>query len=181
MRYLTITVLAASTTLTACGSLSGLPDATGTFACKAPDGVTCSSVSGVYANARQNNLPGQRSKTESVAPSAKAGATTHSASALPVALPGMPIRSQARTVRIWVAPWVDADGDLNDQTFVYVTTEQGKWLMEHSREATVRKVFTKLRPVSAKSSATAPAVTAATAATPTASDEAEALAKQSTQ
>ncbi|MDP2369164.1 TraV family lipoprotein [Rhodoferax sp.] len=178
MRYLTITILAASTTLGACGSLSGLPDATGSFGCKAPDGVTCSSVSGVYANARKNNLPGQRSKTEGVVPPTRAEATPHTPTALPVALPGMPIRSQARTVRIWVAPWVDSEGDLNDQTFVYVTTEQGKWLMEHSREATVRKVFTKLRPASVKSSATASAVTATM---PTANEDAETLAKQSTQ
>lgn len=175
MSYLNSAVLATTTTLAACGSMSGLPDATGNFGCKAPDGVTCSSVSGVYANARQNNLPGLR-KSDGAGPSTKEITMPQSPTALPVALPGMPIRSQARTVRIWVAPWVDSEGDLNDQTFVYVTTEQGKWLMEHSREATVRKVFTKLRPLSVKSNTTA-AANAAMA--PTASEDAETLAKQS--
>jgi hypothetical protein len=38
--------------------LSGSSD----YACKAPDGVTCDSVSGTYANAIHNNLPSQRAR-----------------------------------------------------------------------------------------------------------------------
>ena len=49
--------LALATTLAGC-SFSGL-DASSKFSCAAPDGVTCMSVSGIYANARANNLPGQ--------------------------------------------------------------------------------------------------------------------------
>ena len=45
--------------LAGCSSMSGL-DAKDTFSCKAPDGVLCESMTGIYANAQQNNLPGQR-------------------------------------------------------------------------------------------------------------------------
>ncbi len=42
-----------------CGNLSGL-DAKDSFACKAPDGVLCASMTGIYSNAQQSNLPGQQ-------------------------------------------------------------------------------------------------------------------------
>ena len=45
--------------LSGCMSMSGLSGSS-SYACKAPDGVTCDSVSGTYANAVQNNLPSQR-------------------------------------------------------------------------------------------------------------------------
>ena len=46
--------------LTGCaGTLTGL-EGESKFACKAPDGVTCSSLSGIYANAVANNLPALR-------------------------------------------------------------------------------------------------------------------------
>ncbi len=43
-----------------CGStFSGL-DGSSSFSCAAPPGVTCTSTSGIYANAAANNLPGSR-------------------------------------------------------------------------------------------------------------------------
>ena len=45
--------------LTGCMNLSGLGGES-KYACKAPVGVTCDSVSGTYANAVKNNLPSQR-------------------------------------------------------------------------------------------------------------------------
>ena len=48
-----------TTLLSGCASLSGL-DGGSSYACKAPEGVTCDSVSGTYHNALQNNLPSQR-------------------------------------------------------------------------------------------------------------------------
>jgi conjugal transfer pilus assembly protein TraV len=39
-----------------CTSLSGF-DASDKFSCSAPDGVMCSSMSGIYENAQQHNLP----------------------------------------------------------------------------------------------------------------------------
>lgn len=53
--------LLAVLSLSGCMSMSGL-GGDSKYACKAPDGVTCDSVSGTYANAVANNLPGQRKR-----------------------------------------------------------------------------------------------------------------------
>lgn len=145
-------LLALSTTLalSGCGSLSGIADSNGKFACKAPDGVSCTSVSGVYANAQQNNLPALLAYRKSPTPTVAMG----TASQLPVALPGMAIRSQPKTLRIWFSPWSDEDDDLHDQTYVYVTVDHGRWLLEHSREATVRKTLTRLQALGNPTSST---------------------------
>ena len=47
--------------LAACMNMSGL-GGDSKYACKAPDGVACDSVSGTYANALHNNLPSQQAQ-----------------------------------------------------------------------------------------------------------------------
>lgn len=46
---------------------------------------------------------------------------------------GTPVRSQSEIARIWVAPYLDTDGDLNDQSFTYVVLNQGDWLIAHNQ------------------------------------------------
>lgn len=50
------------------------------------------------------------------------------------------IRSDPVVIRMWVAPWEDADGDLNDHSYVYLQVDSGRWLIEHNR-AQVRREF----------------------------------------
>ena len=47
---------------------------------------------------------------------------------------GTPVRSQSEIARIWVAPYLDTDGDLNDQSFTYVVLNQGDWLIAHNQQ-----------------------------------------------
>ena len=54
--------------LAGCSSITGL-DGSSQYACKAPEGVKCDSVSGNYYNALQNNLPAQRKTTGARSPS----------------------------------------------------------------------------------------------------------------
>jgi conjugal transfer pilus assembly protein TraV len=148
--------------LAGCTSLSGL-DGSSSLSCKAPDGVTCDSVSGIYANAVRNNLPSQRSGT--AAPTA--GKASAAASAPPVVTPAsappqsgvpprpspplaatasaMPLRSSARILRLWFKPWEDADRDLYDQGYVYVQIDSGQWLIEHAQRQ-IREAHAPLRP-----------------------------------
>lgn len=121
------------------------------LACKAPDGVTCSSLSGVYANALADNLPGLQQKHEkgsstgsflemSGQGSKTSGdlyhqkrsftATTGITGQTPSS--GAPIFTKPEVVRIWVAPWEDAEGDLHDQSFMYVVANDGRWAIEHN-------------------------------------------------
>jgi conjugal transfer pilus assembly protein TraV len=127
-------------------SASGL-DAKTSFACKAPDGVTCMSVSGVYETSRQNALPGQLPGASSTAPKAETpagapqptrqnvGTDAVPAPRRPPLTSCTPLRSAPRVLRIWLAPYEDSEGDLRDQTHIYVTVDRGAWQIEHTRRA----------------------------------------------
>lgn len=148
-------VLTALFALSGCGSMSGY-DANSGFACKAPDGVLCESMTGVYANAEQNNLPGQRVRHGSGDADKTADGTQDDSVVLTKPLTsGTPIRSAPRVLRVWFAPWEDTDGDLHDQSYVYLTVDSGHWLIEHNR----RRIQDAYRPVYAPAKTpTAPAV-----------------------
>lgn len=155
--------LAAVLALSGCMSMSGL-GGDSKYACKAPEGVTCDSVSGVYANAVANNLPGQR-KHQAPAAEAQAERQALRPPAAPRAhLPaaggsssreaGSALRAQARYLRLWVKPWEDIDGDLYDQAHIYVQIDQGRWLIDHVQQR-IRDAYTPLRPPPASSAAPA--------------------------
>ncbi|MCB2019592.1 MAG: TraV family lipoprotein, partial [Burkholderiaceae bacterium] len=139
--------------LAGCTSVSGL-DGSSSYACKAPEGVTCDSVSGTYANAIQNNLPSQRPRADTAG--TPAGATALPRPALAGLAAGstaiadasaapMPLRSSARILRLWFKPWEDADRDLYDQGYVYVQIDSGQWLIEHAQRQ-IREAYAPLRP-----------------------------------
>lgn len=138
-----------------CTSLSGLSGSSD-YACKAPEGVTCDSVSGTYANAIHNNLPSQRARRPAVAGPgdgaapmrSAAPAVASAASATTVAAPAAltsPLRSSARILRLWFKPWEDADRDLYDQGYVYVQIDAGQWLVDHAQRQ-IRDAYAPLRP-----------------------------------
>lgn len=113
-------------------NLSGV-DGGRQFACKAPDGVTCSSLSGVYANAVANNLPAQRTDAKGdQRDEPRLGRVVGRAPSS-----GEPIRSQPKVLRMWIAPWEDADGDFHDQSYVYVLADPGRWVVEHNQKRIV--------------------------------------------
>lgn len=143
LRAFSLCVAAAGVVSLSGCAMSGLENSTDKFACKAPDGVACTSVSGIYANAAQDNLPALRAYRKDIVPTTKA--ISGAQLPLPVALPGVPLRSQSRVLRIWTAPWVDDENTLHDQSFMYVVVDPGQWQLEHSRTATVRKTMTRLR------------------------------------
>ena len=153
--------------LTACANMAGL-DGKSEFACKAPDGVVCTSVSGVYTNTMAGTLPArqavgtpQSARSESTTgvdtkhpadPSRPYGATPP-ASAAPAA--GTPLLSPPKVLRLWLAPWVDEDGDLHDQSYLYVMWHRGEWQLGHT-EADIRRQFGPITPIGA-APVTAPA------------------------
>jgi conjugal transfer pilus assembly protein TraV len=160
-----IAALAATSLLSGCMSMSGLGGSS-SYACKAPEGVTCDSVSGTYANAVHNNLPSQRSRS---APSS-AAPTTPPSTLVPTpstsaSVAPMPLRSSARILRLWFKPWEDADRDLYDQGYVYVQIDSGQWLIEHAQRQ-IRDAYVPLRPPP-KASASAGEGKDATAPEPT--------------
>lgn len=138
--------------LCGCTNLSGYQGSS-QYACAAPDGVACDSISGVYANALQQRLPSQQRSLSAAQP------TPNPAPAVPTAptssmaqMPALtPLRSSTRIMRLWVKPWEDRDGDLHDQSFVYVRIDDGRWLLEHVQQQ-VRDAYAPLRPPPAPAS-----------------------------
>lgn len=135
-----IWALTAATMLHGCTNLSGY-DAETDFKCKAPQGVRCQSVSGVYANIKAGN-----ESTSSPVSTSTANATTQRLDAVPrLPLPaarnmgaGQPpnymsaIRSEPTVLRTWVMTYRDSDGDIVDQSYLYLTMDTGQWLVEHN-------------------------------------------------
>ncbi len=139
--------------LAGCMNLSGLSGGS-SYACKAPDGVTCQSVSGTYANAVADNLPAQRQRA--AAPPVAAAASTSAVSAPrsePPSSGATPLRSAPRILRLWFKPWEDADRDLYDQGYVYVQIDGGRWLVEHAQRA-IRETHAPVRAPAARAAET---------------------------
>ncbi len=136
--------------LSGCANVSGL-DAKSNFSCKAPDGVSCQAISGVYANSPVSQRAGLPAN-----PTTATVATATNLPALPVygqqavrlteRTTGSAIRSEPKIRRMWVAPWMDGDEDLWDQSYVYLTVDRGRWLIEHNRSK-IRQQFAPIRPV----------------------------------
>jgi conjugal transfer pilus assembly protein TraV len=135
--------------LSGCMSMSGL-DAKSEFACKAPEGILCESMSGIYANAQANNLPGQRVNRGGRGDAPAEVSQAKGVMTKPI-YSGTPIRSAPRVLRVWFAPWEDSDGDLHDQSYVYLPVDSGRWLIEHNR----RRIQETYRPVRAPSNTAA--------------------------
>ena len=153
-------MLAATIVLSGCASsLSGV-GGTQSYACKAPTGAQCTSVSGVYANANPfisrslpEALPPQSflNKTRQAMPNSPTPAPMVSAPRDPAgdeAPTPAALRSPARVMRLWIAPWEDADGDLHAASFVHVVVDTGRWLIDRVRPAARPKLDIATPPLS---------------------------------
>jgi len=92
--------------LSGCAStLSGVGGADG-YACKAPEGAMCTSVSGVYANTAQGMQKPPKPAEKKSPPAAPAiyGATSI-APGRPATAANASIRSNPRVLRLLISPW----------------------------------------------------------------------------
>jgi len=129
MRSPIATLLLACIWLPGC-SMMGL-DAQKSFSCKAPPGIGCSSLSGVYANAVADNLPGSTIKQATVYGKNDQGKSTVVGEAPTT---GTPVLSVPTVLRVWMAPWEDTRNVLHDQAFLYAVADPGHWQVAHSRK-----------------------------------------------
>jgi len=110
------------------GSLSGCGVK---YGCPAPDGVQCKPISEVYsstlsAKSQPQEKSAGKAKSNKGSPAKPASPAMESFPGLP-SIPPVPIRSAPRILRVWVAPWIDAEGDLHQEGYLYVVVDQGKW------------------------------------------------------
>jgi len=147
MRFRTtlLTATAVAPVLFGCTSVTGLGGSS-SYSCQAPEGVTCNSVSGVYANAVRDNLPTQRQAAQrsraTSTESPSAGRRSHSTA---VSDEAEALRAPPRILRLWFKPWEDADHDLYDQGYVYVQVDAGQWRIDHVRRR-IRDGFAPVKP-----------------------------------
>lgn len=161
-RHLVASIVAL--TLTGCSSFLSGVGGKDTYACKAPPGAVCTSISGVYANTALGSTRQVRVADQSTtATSAKTGTTTSKPTPYGATPPPKsahaaanttaqrdtpsPLRSAPRLLRIWIAPWEDSDGDLHEEAYVHAVVDPGRWLVEHVRPATVRERDGAIAPV----------------------------------
>lgn len=111
-------------------------DSESKFKCKAPDGVSCSSLSGTYVNAVEDNLPGspkkatsRKNKQEEVE-QAIAGVAPET---------GKSILSAPVVLRVWVAPWEDGRKVLHDQAYLYAVVDPGHWQIAHNKNRLIKQ------------------------------------------
>ena len=139
-RLILMAAAAITMALTGC-SFSGYGGTT-QFKCAAPEGVSCNSISGNYANAVAGTL-GQDNKIDHGTSqgyfdgAGRPSKYAQSNRATPSS--GTPIRTQTEVLRIWIAPYQDIDGDLIDQSYTYVTLNEGRWLIEHNQAQIIQE------------------------------------------
>ncbi len=139
--------------LTGCASsLNGFKAASDQPKCSADtNGTPCTPLSNVYKASMVGGLPGQLGYVPGAAPVAPTPTgngtlplpTQQEASAAlvqPTALrspldSGAPVHTAPKILRVWIAPWEDSMGVLNDQRLVYLTIDGGRWLLEHNQRA----------------------------------------------
>lgn len=56
----------------------------------------------------------------------------------------IPIRTPAKVMRIWLAPWEDEEGDLNISGYIYTEIEPRKWVITEPKDLT-HKDFNSLK------------------------------------
>ena len=171
-RSFALVVGAAAALSGGCAStMSGL-GGEGSYACKAPVGSQCTSVSGVYANSIHGQPPASDLPKPAKGPASAASvpANAPASTAAPgLGVPPSALRSQPRVLRLWIAPWEDADGDLHEASVVHVLVDTGRWLIERvipanrQRVDAVRPPIPSAAPASGPASATEPASSTETA------------------
>ncbi|WP_083411856.1 TraV family lipoprotein [Janthinobacterium sp. 1_2014MBL_MicDiv] len=141
------------TLLAGCGDMTGLGGKS-EYACKAPEGVQCNSVSGNYYNSLPSgggaatkgvSIKGTpRAAPRSMYTMLKAASSASSMQGQPAFEPAE-LRSPPRVMRLWIKPWEDSDHDLHDQSFVYLQTDPGRWQIAHAQRQ-IRDAYAPLKP-----------------------------------
>lgn len=117
------------------------------FKCKAAEGIGCSSLSGTYANAIEDNLPGSPVKKSSTYD--KDAEKEHAITGV-APQTGTPVLSAPVVLRVWVAPWEDGRKVLHDQAYLYAVVDPGHWQVAHSKKR-IAEQYRILAPAARKS------------------------------
>lgn len=109
------------------------------YRCSAVDGVGCASVDVVHRMAMNGKLPDNRAYDQTKERNNGEPVVTHPQAddEKPVwrregfdtvsVAPGDPLLIAPRELRIWFNRWIDHEGDLHDEQFIYIRINDGYW------------------------------------------------------
>jgi conjugal transfer pilus assembly protein TraV len=130
----TISTLLCLVTLSVAPGCSWLGIGQSSYSCPGGvDGVRCMSARQVYQATEASdyvkpaNTPGEEDKSALAVSSANAIPKATRQIAVPSIEQPVPIRTQAKVMRIWMAPWEDDDGDLHADGYLYTEIESRRW------------------------------------------------------
>ncbi|MEX0707001.1 MAG: TraV family lipoprotein [Woeseia sp.] len=110
---------------------AALPDTTLGHKCGLPEGIGCQSTQAVYDRALAGDLPGLNSieRTEFAPRHDRSDESPLTTANAPSVLRTNALYAPPEELRIWVNRWRDNDGDLHDDSFIYVLLGEGQWLV----------------------------------------------------
>lgn len=95
------------------------------------DGVRCLSARQVYEATESSDYVKTRAEENQTGANKQSVPVVARVGSAQVAVPRIgqpvPIRTQAKVMRIWIAPWEDNDGDLHANGYIYTEIERRKW------------------------------------------------------
>ena len=127
MRPLLISsLLGASLLLSGCGSITGLQDAESSFACSVDMTPRCAALSAIHESLeKEEAIKGGPSDTVVITTEGKP------IDRLAVATPLVtPKRAPEEILRVWVAPYIDTEGDLHAEHVIFTTVRGARWAPE---------------------------------------------------
>ncbi|MBT4836489.1 MAG: type IV conjugative transfer system lipoprotein TraV [Methylococcales bacterium] len=103
------------------------------FACKGYANTPCQNTEDVYNQTNGNVLTTAIVKKKLDITAQKTPVKTHTNNlyskpqAVPTFSKPVPIRSAAKNMRIWIAPWEDKSGDFHIPSYIYTEIEKRRW------------------------------------------------------
>ena len=116
-----LAVLSLSSMLTGCFSITGLSNAESDFACSPDLTPHCQSLSATHGKINEFDDKAPIVVTTDGRPVDRLAIDT------PLVTPK---RAPETILRIWVAPFIDEEGDLHDQHYVFTTVYRARWAPE---------------------------------------------------
>ena len=121
-------LLVALLTLTGCSSLSGLQDAQSDFACSVDMTPRCASLSAVHESLDKEETVG---RAIVIREESQANSASQSLDPITIETPLMsPKRAPEEILRIWIAPYIDTEGDLHAEHVIFTTVRTARWAPE---------------------------------------------------
>lgn len=104
------------------------------YGCPAPKGVRCQRISDVYSSTQKSD---SSPKEVTRQPQEQRPASFRDPT---VDEKTIPLRTAPKILRVWVAPWIDQDGDLHQEGDLFLVVHAGEWAIGEAvpKETSVR-------------------------------------------